>query len=377
MPPSASSCSWRFRPCWKPNPKCLATALPLRPRQTRGNPLPTALTRQWLRSWPPWRRTPSGFVGTPPTLWENWGPKPPAPWNRWSSSFRARRKRNTFAPAPLGRWAGSVPLPAGPCLRWSAPWPRRTPPCAAVPPGSLGQIGFATRDVQDALEKRLRDDDPLVRIEAAGSLFRLTRHPDAIATLARALVDPEGNARSSSLSGRSTSMDRAGVNSATARYQTAIALGRLAAPAEAAVPALIRSLGSEDEDLRRASARSLGQIGPVAIPAVRPLLSDSKESVRAPPRSRPWNGSVPARPRSWPKQTGDRAPAVRRLAVRALGRLGPAAKQATAALWTAVSDPDASVREAAAVALRQMEASPSPAGATEEDNREEVRDCFG
>jgi len=53
----------------------------------------------------------------------------------------------------------------------------------------------------------------------------------------------------------------------------------------------------------------------------------------------------------------DPSPPVRRAAARALGRLGPAAKDALPALLHAVSDPDPEVRDAAAIALRQIRGS--------------------
>jgi HEAT repeat protein len=89
------------------------------------------------------------------------------------------------------------------------------------------------------------------------------------------------------------------------------ALARIGPAAAAAVPELVKALGSPDDGRRFRAARTLGRIGPPAAAAVDPLTAALR----------------------------DPSSVVRFHAVRALGRIGPAAKPAAAALQRATGRP--------------------------------------
>jgi HEAT repeat protein len=90
---------------------------------------------------------------------------------------------------------------------------------------------------------------------------------------------------------------------------------------------LIKGLGDDDGNVRWRAAVALGQMGAVAVAAVRPLIEimddDTEESVR-------WE------------------------AAKALGRIGPAAREAVPALAAALAEGDEVLRDAAATALGLM-----------------------
>ncbi len=117
--------------------------------------------------------------------------------------------------------------------------------------------------------------------------------------------------------------------------------------------ALVGALHHADEDVRRAAARSLGEIGPPALPAIQKVLGgkDARTSREA-AESLGYLGSAAIPALTVALRHAD--PQVRRIAARALGRLGHEAKKAQSALVEAVSDPDASVRDTAAEALKRV-----------------------
>ena len=134
-----------------------------------------------------------------------------------------------------------------------------------------------------------------------------------------------------------------------------MALGRLDGPAETVAPALVDALHDADPDVRRAAARSLGQIGRLAFPALKDkkALDDPDAGVRAMVvEAIEWMGPTAVKPLI--KALEDESPAVRRSAARALGRLGSDARPAEAALVAAVNDPREEVRDEAAKALRRI-----------------------
>ena len=108
-------------------------------------------------------------------------------------------------------------------------------------------------------------------------------------------------------------------------------------------------------DVRRAAARSLGQLGKAAFPALKKAkaLQDPDADVRRMViEALSWMGpdAVPALIAA----LKDASPAVRRAAARALGNLGAEAQAARSALETAASDPQEDVRTAAAKALQRI-----------------------
>ena len=205
---------------------------------------------------------------------------------------------------------------------------------AAAPPVAVDSATAGKKPAASirALVGLLDDEDIAVRAAAAVALWKIDRHPKAIPTLESMLGDRSGSVACCA----------------------ATELGELQAAAEPVVPSLVNALHHPDDDTRRAAAYALGRIGPAAIPSLRAAMAPgspetTKDQVV---EALAWIGR-PAIP-SLIEALADPTPSVRRRAARALGRLGPAAKQAEPALIKAVSDPQTEVRDAAADALRHI-----------------------
>jgi HEAT repeat protein len=214
---------------------------------------------------------------------------------------------------------------------------------------ALGNLGAAAKPAVPELFKALSDEDAVTRVTAAVALWKIDGSDKAL----DALLD----------------MLRRG--KAPAPYCVAVALGTLGAAQEKTgsersgaprgypVPvfsdALVEALGNADADVRRAAARSLGQIGPAALPALTKALDDPRDEVRRlAAEGLGWMGPAAVEPLT--AALKNQSAAARRAAARALGRLGPAAKAAEADLVRAVNDPQAEVRAAAAAALVHIRA---------------------
>ncbi len=189
---------------------------------------------------------------------------------------------------------------------------------------ALGRLGPAAKSLIPDLAEMLRDRDATVRVNAAAALWQIDRRSEAISALVQMTRGGEG----------------------PGAFEAVSVLGRLGLPPETAIPVLAEALRHASADVRRAAARSLGQVGPDAVAAIRPLLSDPDEEVR--------RGAVEAMgwigPATVPEMIAalkNENPSVRRAAARALGRFGPAAREAEEALTGAFDDPDQRVRETA------------------------------
>ncbi len=198
---------------------------------------------------------------------------------------------------------------------------------------ALGNLGPAAKAAVPELVKMLDDDDDVTRVNAAVALWNISLHAKALPALLGMLRrgDP------------------------TAAYQAAVALGLLEAEPPLVAPGLIDAFRHADADVRRAAARSLGQLGPLAFAALdeKKTLADADPAVRSTAvEALGWMGPTALSPLV--KALADKSPAVRRMAARALGRFGPAAKPAEAALVQVVDDPVDTVRDAAAKALRRI-----------------------
>jgi HEAT repeat protein len=136
--------------------------------------------------------------------------------------------------------------------------------------------------------------------------------------------------------------------------------GAAAAPA---VPELIKSLASDEEQVRNSAIYALGKIGPAAKPAsadLRSLLDSEDEFARFaamwalvridPSDARLVAVAVPA----LRKGLSDERPLVRAESAATLGELGAAAKSALPELNKAAEDADASVSAAAKDAIQKI-----------------------
>lgn len=128
------------------------------------------------------------------------------------------------------------------------------------------------------------------------------------------------------------------------------------------VAALVRQLASRDASVRLRGVKALGVIGPAAryaVPDLITVLGDTDPDVRRgalvalrliQPDARP-NLQIA---RAIALDLTDPDPAVRLIAVRALGRLGGVAAPTAGALEALLNDPDPDVRKAAADALARL-----------------------
>jgi HEAT repeat protein len=198
----------------------------------------------------------------------------------------------------------------------------------------LGKIGPKAKAALTALKAATKDEEPL-QIVAAEALWKIDRDSDtAMPVLLRALAD--GN------------------------YPglAAGALGTIGPAAKTAVPALAKVLRQENGYAQNCAAQALGNIGPGAEAAV-PALVDALEL-----RDDAYPCAVDAAEALWRINQHPRAiPVLVELlatdngvlpAAEALGRIGPAAKEALPALREAANNPDPAVRQAVTEALRKV-----------------------
>lgn len=204
----------------------------------------------------------------------------------------------------------------------------RSAAARAIAAAQLGE--FRQPAACDALRLALREEAAPVRAAAAKALGAI-RDKTTMIPLANALDDED----------------------ADVRRAAAGALGQLENPQ--AVDALARTLRDADAETRTAAARSLGQLrNPQAVGPLAAALQDPAVPVRA--AAAGALGLLPTRDAVEPLLAAlkDSAALVRYQAANALGAL--ADSRAYAALGIlAQSDPDPSVRNAAAAALKRIQ----------------------
>jgi HEAT repeat protein len=203
---------------------------------------------------------------------------------------------------------------------------RRSAPVALAAIG-----GDEAKEAVPAIARLLDDEDAGVQASAALALWHLDRDPRAVPKLVRMLEKGKD----------------------AAPYQAAVALGRLGPEAAGAIGPLVAALRHADEDVRRAAARALGDIGPPSLPAVEAAIQGKDvRTSREAAEALGFSGPAAIPPLTAALRHAD--PQIRRIAARALGRLGPQAHAARSALVETVSDPDPAVRDTAADALKRV-----------------------
>jgi len=142
-------------------------------------------------------------------------------------------------------------------------------------------------------------------------------------------------------------------------------LGQMGAAAKSAVPALVRAIEDRDQQVWFHSVMALARIGPdaeEAIPALVAALDTSKNPRgRDAMRRQVWYRTAYALGRigaaampSLLKALDDEKTSVRSGAAKALGFVGPAAKEATPQLVARLNDSESEVRQQSAEALSQI-----------------------
>jgi HEAT repeat protein len=122
---------------------------------------------------------------------------------------------------------------------------------------------------------------------------------------------------------------------------------------EAAVPALLHYLESDDEQTRAFAAAALGRIGdPSAVERLTRLLQDEVWFIRRSGVVALGNIGGPSAVQGLTTAVKDKHADVRRWAVIGLGDIG--GPEATAVLESVAGDPDPNVRQAAAEALKKI-----------------------
>jgi HEAT repeat protein len=158
---------------------------------------------------------------------------------------------------------------------------------------ALGAIGPDASAAAPALAKLLEDEDASVRALAAATLGKLGRGGrSAVAAVLELLADPDKEVRRVAASALAGGLARANVAAVLAAVRDGRAsaaqasewLARLGPDDARAVPALSRALKSPEPRVRELSADGLRRIGGAAkgtLPALRPMLEDTDEAVRA------------------------------------------------------------------------------------------------
>jgi hypothetical protein len=172
-------------------------------------------------------------------------------------------------------------------VRWDAIW-------------ALTRLKDVSPAAVPALTRRLDDDEPFIRFEAAILLGRIGPPAEAAGgKLLKLLSAPNGRggleiqAAQSLVRIRPEAKDSAAVHEVLLRnlkdvewnvqLEAAWALGNLGPSAEFAVPALTESLRDAEWNVREASAQALGRVGPsarAAVPALEKARGDEVAQVR-------------------------------------------------------------------------------------------------
>ncbi len=191
---------------------------------------------------------------------------------------------------------------------------------------------FAVPATAESLLPCLDDEDEIVRIYAASSLWTICRESKAQTVLIHMLRDSD----------------------TAVACQAAMALGALP-ESQAVLPELLRTFHGDNEDVARAAAWAVGQMGPSVVGDVELALTDPATVQRQSLVDALRCIGTPAID-VLVKALTDREPAVRRGAARALGQLGSVARKALPAMQATLKDADSTVREEAGRAVARVRA---------------------
>jgi len=269
----------------------------------------------------------------------------------------------------------------------------------------LGESGADAPGVVTALAGALKDENPVVRRNAATALARFGAHPDAVTALLGALKDSERTVRQEAARSLAqvrplpseavrplletvqgdrdpfirvfsiTAIGHAGDQAAEAvptlidilkeragggpADPSAAAAQALAEIGPAARPALISALDSKDARTRAAAAQLLGGMGPVppsALDALERMLKDQDRVARVQAARALWklDRRVTTTLPILIEAVADRDSLIRSLTVDALAAMGPEAGPAVPALVPVLRDENYMTRRSAAAALGKI-----------------------
>jgi HEAT repeat protein len=233
----------------------------------------------------------------------------------------------------------------------------------AVATAKLGQLGPAARPAVPPLLRQLQERDRSIRELARAALDRIGLDRETTApALGRILEDDTSELRfwaaetlvglDVAYAGRAIPVLFQGFQANSAFHDRAVqALTKLGTPA---VPALLRAVQDPGAHLRAGAVETLGGIhAPEIAPALFGALKDADDAVRhraAYALERSGTAIIPA------ERVALRDPEdhVRLTTLELLAKLGRAAQSESGAVQSALKDPNAGVRKAAAVALEQI-----------------------
>jgi tetratricopeptide (TPR) repeat protein len=137
---------------------------------------------------------------------------------------------------------------------------------------ALGQAGQAARPAVARLERLLEDSDRLVRVQAAGALWRLQQRTDVVATLTEALQQSGEPAQAAvkllvemgpSAAGAFPSLlHTVATQSGAVRPEAALALFKMGYETDAVMPVLQQGVASDDVSERIAAVMALHTVDP-------------------------------------------------------------------------------------------------------------------
>jgi len=227
--------------------------------------------------------------------------------------------------------AGRLPRRARAWFFREFPWPDPNDACIAGARG-LGFVGAdagaACPALADALRTRVRE----VSLEAATALSRIGEA--SVPALLRALKDEHQEVR----------------------HAAVYALGEIGPDAKEAVPALVGMLEEKDEGMRRSVAYSLSRIGPPGLAGLIDSLARGKGPTRdsAAKLLLQYYGALRQAMPALVRMAADESPEMRRQALETLGAIREADVVTVRVATGALKDPDVNVRLAAIGALGQL-----------------------
>jgi HEAT repeat protein len=205
---------------------------------------------------------------------------------------------------------------------------------------ALGRIGPEAKTAAPRLAAALKDKEAAVRIHAALALRQTDGRDDGLPVLTEALKAKEAHVRE----------------------QACLALSGFGGKAASAVPALVElALRDATPKVRSSAAEALGKIGPPAdvFDRLGAALKDEDEQVRLSVALALWGkGKASLRADLVTVATAalkSQSASIRKRAAVVLGEFGAEAREAVPALVEALRESDATVRQAAAAALRRVD----------------------